>query len=145
MIRMNDFTSEPDELRREELVAVERVSRSGWFILGNEVRQFEGTWAKFCGAKFCAGVGNGMEAIELGLRALNIGPGDEVNTTPMTAIATVIGIMHAGASPVLADIDPATALLDPRSVERCLTRRTKAILLVHLYGQIRGMERWAAL
>src|SRR5204862_1407974 len=69
---------------------------------------------------------------------------DEVITTPMTAIATIIAIMHAGASPVLADIDPATALLDPRSVERCLTRRTKAILLVHLYEQIRGMERWAA-
>ena len=145
MIRMSDFKSEPEELRRQELAAVERVFRSGQFILGNEVQKFEEAWARFCGAKFCVGVANGMEAIELGLRALNIGPGDEVITTPMTAIATVIAIMHAGASPVLADIDPTTALLDPRSVERCLTRRTKAILLVHLYGQIRGMERWAAL
>src|SRR2546430_16759764 len=102
MIRMNDFTSEPDELRREELVAVERVLRSGWFILGNEGRQFEGTWAKFCGAKFCAGVGNGMEAIELGVRALDIGPGDGVITTSMRGIATVLAIIHAGASTALA-------------------------------------------
>jgi len=145
MILMNDFKSEPDELRRQELAAAERVFCSGQFILGNEVQEFEEAWAKFCGAKFCAGVANGTEAIELGLRALNIGPGDEVITTPMTAIATVVAIMHAGATPVLADIDLATALLDPISVERCLTLQTKAILLVHLYGQVRDMEPWIAL
>ena len=108
MIRMNDFTSEPEELRRQELAAVERVFRSGSFILGSEVRQFEEAWANFCDTKFCVGVANGMESIELGLRALSIGPGDEVVTTPMTAIATILAIMHAGATPVLADIDPAT-------------------------------------
>ena len=145
MIRMNDFTSEPEELRQEELAAAERVFRSGWFILGKEVQRFEEAWAKLCGTKFCVGVANGMEAIELGLRATDIGPGDEVVTTPMTAIATVVAIMHAGATPVLADIDPGTALLDPTSVERCLTPRTKAVLLVHLYGQIREMERWMSL
>ncbi len=73
MILMSDFQSEPEELRRQELAAVERVFRSGWFILGTEVQQFEKAWAKFCGARFCAGVGNGMEAIELGLRVLDIG------------------------------------------------------------------------
>ena len=145
MILMNDFKSEPDELRRQELAAAERVFCLGQFILGNEVQEFEEAWAKFCGAKFCAGVANGTEAIELGLRALNIGPGDEVITTPMTAIATVVAIMHAGATPVLADIDLATALLDPISVERCLTLQTKAILLVHLYGQVRDMEPWIEL
>jgi dTDP-4-amino-4,6-dideoxygalactose transaminase len=145
MILMNNFNAEPEELRQRELEAVERVLNSGWFILGNEVQQFEKAWAKFCGAKFCVGVANGMEAIEIGLRALEIGPGDEVITTPMTAIATVVAIMHAGATPVLADIEPATALLDPASVERCLTPRTKAVLLVHLYGQIREMERWTSL
>ena len=145
MILMNDFKSEPDELRRQEFAAVERVFRSGQFILGNEVQKFEEAWAGFSDAKFCVGVANGMEAIELGLRALDIGPGDEVITTPMTAIATVVAIMHAGATPVLADIDLATALLDPMSVERCLTPQTKAILLVHLYGQVRDMERWIAL
>jgi len=124
------------------LAAVERVLRSGRFILGNEVKQFEEAWAKFCGTKFCAGVGNGMDAIELSLRALDIGPGDEVITTSMTAIATVLAIMHAGASLVLADVDPRMALLDFASVERCLGPGTKAVLLVHLYGQVREMERW---
>ena len=144
MIRMNDFTSEPEELRRQELAALERVFRSGRFILGNELEQFEDAWTKFCGAKFCLGVANGMEAIEIGLRALDIGPGDEVITTPMTAIATVLGIMRAGATPILADIQLETALLDLASVERCLTPRTRAVLLVHLYGQVREMERWTS-
>ena len=144
MIRMNDFISEPPALQREELAAAERVFRSGFYILGKEVQQFEEAWAKFCGAQVCAGVANGMEAIELGLRALDIGPGDEVITTPMTAIATVLAIMHAGATPVLADVDPESILLDLESVERCLTSSTKAILLVHLYGQVRALETWAS-
>jgi len=142
MILMNDFRSEPEELFRKELEAVERVLRSGWYILGNEVKDFESFWAERCGARFAVGVGNGMDAIEIGLRALGIGSGDEVITTPMTAFATVLAIMRAGAEPVLGDIDPDTALLDPVSVERCLSSRTKAVLLVHLYGQVRGMERW---
>jgi dTDP-4-amino-4,6-dideoxygalactose transaminase len=145
MILMNNFRAEREELHRRELAAVERVFRSGWFILGSEVQQFEDAWAKFCRAKFCIGVANGMEAIELGLRALNIRLGDEVITTPMTAMATVFAIIHAGATPVLADIELGTALLDPTSVERCLTARTKAVLLVHLYGQIREAERWTTL
>ncbi len=144
MIRMNDFTSEPEELRRQELAAVERVLHSGRFILGNELEQFEEAWAKFSGAKFCLGVANGMEATEIGLRALGIGPGDEVITTPMTALASVIAIMRAGATPVLADIHLGTALLDLASVERCITPRTKAVLLVHLYGQVREMDRWTS-
>jgi dTDP-4-amino-4,6-dideoxygalactose transaminase len=142
MIRLNDFISEPEELKQQEFAAVERVFHSGQFILGDEGLRFEEAWAKFCRMKFCVGVGNGMEAIELGLRALDIGPGDEVVTTPMTAIATVLAIIHAGATPVLADIDVPTALLDFGSVERCLTSRTRAVLLVHLYGQVREMERW---
>jgi dTDP-4-amino-4,6-dideoxygalactose transaminase len=76
-----------------------------------------------------------MDALEIGLRALEIGTNDEVITTPMTAFATVLAIMRAGATPVLADIDPDTAMLDPESVRRCLTAKTKAIVLVHLYGQ----------
>ena len=75
MIRMNDLTSEPGEFRRKELAAVECVFGSGSFILGSEVRQFEEAWANFCDTKFCLGVANGMESIELGLRALSIGAG----------------------------------------------------------------------
>jgi dTDP-4-amino-4,6-dideoxygalactose transaminase len=145
MIQMNDFRAEPEELVRKELEAVERVLRSGWYILGSEGKDFESRWAARCGTRFAVGVGNGMDALEIGLRALGIGRGDEVITTPMTAFATVLAIMRAGAEPVLADIDPDTALLDPASVERCLSLRTKAAILVHLYGQVREMERWTAL
>jgi len=145
MILMNNFRAEPEELVQKELAAVERVLRSGWFILGSAVTDFESSWAALCGAKHAIGVGNGMDAIEIGLRTLGIGKGDEVITTPMTAFATVLAIIRAGAEPVLADIDPETALLDPESVERCLSPRTKAVLLVHLYGQVRNMERWTTL
>lgn len=145
MITMNDFRSEPEALRVAELAAAERVLHSGWYVLGNEVRTFEAAWAKRCGVAHATGVGNGMDAIEIGLRALDIGSGDEVITTPMTAFATVLAILRAGATPVLADIDARTALLDPASVERCITAGTRAVLLVHLYGQVREMEQWVAL
>ena len=125
--------------------AVERALASGWFILGKELARFEEAWVKFCGAKHAVGVANGMEALEIGLRCLDLGPGDEIITTPMTAMATVMAILRVGAPPVLAESDPATALLDPASVERCITPKTKAVLLVHLYGQIRDMEHWQAL
>ncbi len=144
MIPMNAFKSEPDELRNDELESIARVVRSGWFILGREVKAFEDAWARYCKVPLCVGVGNGMEAIEIGLRAMAIGPGDEVITTPMTAIATILAIVHAGATPVLADIHAETALLDLASVDRVVTTRTKAILLVHLYGQIADMDRWTA-
>lgn len=145
MILMNDFRAEPEELIQKELEAVTRVLRSGWYILGNEVKTFEAAWVNRCGAKHVIGVGNGMDAIEIGLRALGIGYGDEIITTPMTAFATVLAVIRAGAVPVLADIDPDTALLDPESVERCISPRTKAVLLVHLYGQLRNMEQWTGL
>lgn len=144
MILMNDFHAEPEALRGAELAAAERVLRSGWFVLGHELQRFEIDWAARCGTAHAIGVGNGMDAIEIGLRALDIGPGDEVITTPMTAFASVLAIIRAGAIPVLADIDPDTALLDPVSVERCIGPKTKAVLLVHLYGQVRMMDKWAA-
>ena len=92
MILMNHFTAEPEELKQAELRAAERVIRSGWYILGNEVKAFEEKWAGRCEVEHCLGVGNGMDAIEIGLRSLNIGRGDEVITTPMTAFATVLAI-----------------------------------------------------
>lgn len=144
MILMNDFKAEPEELRQREMVAVERVLRSGWYVLGSEVKAFEAAWAQRCGSREAVGVGNGMDAIEIGLRALGIGAGDEVITTPMTAFATVLAILRAGATPVLADIEPDTALLSMESVGRCISPRTRAVLLVHLYGQLGNMERWEA-
>lgn len=144
MILMNDFKAEPKELLQREMISVERVLRSGWYVLGDEVASFEKQWAAACGVTHGVGVGNGMDAIEIGLRTLGIGPGDEVITTSMTAFATVLAIFRAGAIPVLADIEPETALLSMESVARCISPRTKAVLLVHLYGQIRDMENWDA-
>ncbi|WP_246099273.1 DegT/DnrJ/EryC1/StrS family aminotransferase [Tepidimonas sediminis] len=142
VILMNDFKAEPFELREAMLDAARRVLESGWFVLGSEVIAFEKKWAELCGVAHGVGVGNGMDAIEIALRGLDIGPGDEVITTPMTAFATVLAIMRAGATPVLADIDMETALLSLASVERCLSPKTKAIVLVHLYGQVRDMTAW---
>jgi dTDP-4-amino-4,6-dideoxygalactose transaminase len=145
MIRMNDFAADPPSLLEAEVKSVDRVLKSGWYVLGREVEQFETEWAGSCGVDHAVGVGNGMDAIEIALRALNIGPGDEVVTTGMTAFATVLAVLRAGATPVLADIDPQTAILDPDSVERCLSPKTRAVLLVHLYGQITSMDRWVEL
>ena len=144
MILMNDFKAEPAELRTAMIGAVSRVLESGWYVLGNEVTAFEKQWASDCGVAHGVGVGNGMDAIEIALRALDIGRGDEVITTPMTAFATVLAILRAGATPVLADIDLNSALLSLASAERCISPRTKAVLLVHLYGQVRGMDAWSA-
>lgn len=129
--------------RTEDIAAVNRVLDSGWLIMGREVTAFQEKWAAHCGVRYAVGVGNGLDAIEIGLRAAQIGAGDEVITTPMTAVATILGIVRAGAVPVLADIDAETGLLSQESVERCLTPKTRALLLVHLYGQMRDMVEWA--
>jgi dTDP-4-amino-4,6-dideoxygalactose transaminase len=144
MILMNDFTAEPRALRDAMLAATARVIDSGWYVLGQEVKGFEQNWARRSGCAHGVGVGNGMDAIEIGLRALDIGPGDEVITTCMTAFATTLAILRCGANPVLADIDADTAHLDMDSVARCISPRTKAVLLVHLYGQIADMGAWLA-
>lgn len=145
MILMNDFKAEPSELRTALLAACERVIGSGWYVLGPELEAFERRFAGYCGAQHAVGVGNGMDAIEIVLRALDLGPEDEVITTPMTAFATVLAVLRAGAVPVLADIDPASGILSLDSVRRCIGPRTKAVVLVHLYGQLRDMTAWQAL
>ncbi len=142
MILMNDFKADPEDLREAMLSAARRVLESGWYVLGNEVDGLEKQWSQACGVAHGVGVGNGMDAIEIALRSLEIGPGDEVITTPMTAFATVLAIIRAGATPVLADIDPDSALLSLESAKRCLSSKTKAIVLVHLYGQVRAMTAW---
>lgn len=142
---MNDFKAEPIELRDSMLKAVSRVLDSGWYVLGKEVESFEKEWAANCKTTYALGVANGLDAIEISLRASGIGKGDEVITTTMTAFASVLGIIRAGATPVLADIDQHTGLLSIESTKRCLSKNTKAILLVHLYGQIRNMAAWLSL
>jgi dTDP-4-amino-4,6-dideoxygalactose transaminase len=115
--------------------AISRVLASGYYVLGTEVKAFESEFAAYATSKHCIGVGSGTEALHVAIRALGIGPGDEVITTAHTAVATVSAIELAGATPVFADIDPKYFTLDPALVERAISPKTKAIIAVHLYGQ----------
>lgn len=140
---MNGFAAEPAALKDAMRAAYDRVVSSHHYVLGPEVERFEQAWAEAAGVGHTIGVANGLDAIEICLRALEIGPGDEVITTPMTAFATVLAIIRAGATPVFADIDPDTALLSQESVTRCIGSRTRAVLLVHLYGQAHDLGGWS--
>lgn len=144
MILMNDFKRQAQHWIEEELVAMRRVLESGWYVLGEEVDKFEKEFATASNVSHCVGVANGLDAIEIGLRASGVGQGDEVITTPMTAFATLLAIYRAGATPVLADIDLETGLLDVKSAERCVSKKTKGVLLVHLYGHVAKMDEWVS-
>ena len=124
--------------------AIDRVLARGWFVLGPEVEAFEAEFAAASGAAEAVGVGTGTDAIALILRALGIGAGDEVITSPLSAAYSALAIMMCGARPVFADIDPRRLTLDPVQVERAITPRTKAILPVHLYGQAADMDALGA-
>jgi dTDP-4-amino-4,6-dideoxygalactose transaminase len=115
--------------------AFDRVVRRSAFILGDEVAAFEASWAAACGVAHCVGVGSGTAALTLLMRAAGIGPGDEVIVPAHTYIASAFGVIHAGAVPVLCDVDDRTGLIDPEAAEAAVTSRTTAILAVHLYGQ----------
>ena len=126
-------------IRHEIDAAVDRVLKSGWYILGKEVEAFEREFAGHCGAKYVVGCASGTEAIALALMALEVGPGDEVVTVSNTAVPTVSGITMTGATPVFVDIDE-YFLMDAGKIESAITTRTKAIMPVHLYGQMADME-----
>jgi dTDP-4-amino-4,6-dideoxygalactose transaminase len=124
----------------EELAdAFRRVLGSGWYILGQEVSAFEQEFAAYCGAAYCVGVASGADALYLALAALDIGPGDEVITVANACTYQVAAILQTGARPVLVDIDPARATLDPARLEAAITPRTRAVLPVHLYGRMAAM------
>jgi dTDP-4-amino-4,6-dideoxygalactose transaminase len=126
----------PHAALREELTeAFQRVLASGWFVLGPELEAFEAEFAAYCGARHCIGVGNGLEALHLILKAYGIGPGDEVIVPSNTFIATWLAASHCGAKPV--PVEPLDAFynIDPRRIEAAITPRTRAIMPVHLYGQ----------
>ena len=128
------------ELKVEIDDAVHRVLDSGWYILGPEVTVFEEKWARFCEADHAVGVGNGLDALTLALRSLDIGPGDEVIVPSNTYIATWLAVTAVGATLVPVEPDPATYNLDPAQVKAAITPRTKVILPVHLYGQPADMD-----
>ena len=123
------------ELKPEIDAAIARVLDSGWYILGPEVEAFEAEWAAYCGASHAVGVGNGLDALTLALRALEIGPGDEVIVPSNTYIATWLAVSAVGATPVPVEPDLATYNIDPALIPTAITSRTKALLPVHLYGQ----------
>ena len=124
--------------------AIDRVIARGWFILGPELDAFEAEFAGASGASHAAGVGNGTDAIALALRAMGIGPGDEVITSPLSAAFSAFGIMMAGATPVFADIDAERLTMDPGATAAAVTSKTAAIMPVHLYGQPADMPALAA-
>jgi dTDP-4-amino-4,6-dideoxygalactose transaminase len=115
--------------------AVNRVLKSGWFILGEEVKAFETVFATYCGTAHCIGVGNGLDALHLILKGYDIGTGDEVIVPANTYIATALAVSYSGATPVLVEPDSETYNIDPEKIEQAITSRTKAIMTVHLYGQ----------
>ena len=120
--------------------AITRVLDSGWYILGAEVEAFEQEFATYCGTDHCIGVANGLDALVLILRAYEIGPGDEVIVPANTYIASILAISQCGATPILVDADFDTCNIDPSLIIPAITKRTKAIIAVHLYGRAAPME-----
>jgi dTDP-4-amino-4,6-dideoxygalactose transaminase len=135
-----DMKAPYQELRSELDAAYRRVMESGWYILGEEVEAFEREFAAYCGVKHCIGVGNGLDALHLILRAYDIGAGDEVIVPANTYVATWLAVSYTGARPVAVEPDARTQNLDPRLVERAINGKTRAILPVHLYGQPADMD-----
>ena len=136
MIPFNTLQPLVGQYRAEIDAALARVLDRGWFILGPEVEAFEAEFAAFHGPdQHAIAVANGTDALELALRAAGIGAGDEVITTPMTAVPTVCAIERAGAIPVFADIDPLTCNVNPAAIRAAITPRTRAVIPVHLYGR----------
>jgi len=140
-----DLTAQSAEIRDEVLPAWELTLDSVGFIGGPEVDAFEREYAEYIGVQHVIGVGNGTDAIELSLRALGVGAGDEVVLPANTFVATAEAVWRTGARPVLVDVDPVQLLIDPARVEAAITERTAAIIPVHLYGQVAPVEAIEAL
>lgn len=140
-----DLRAQYRQIQNEVDPAVLAVMHRGDFILGGAVAEFEKAFAEYCGVKYCVGVDSGYSALELIVRAYDIGPGDEVITAANTFIATTLAISNAGATPVLVDCDPETYNIDASKIEAAITPRTKAIMPVHLYGQTADMDAIVAI
>jgi dTDP-4-amino-4,6-dideoxygalactose transaminase len=135
-----DLKASYDELKTALDEAYQRVMDSGWYLLGHELEEFESAYASYCGVMHCVGVGSGLDALHLALRAYDIGPGDEVIVPANTYIATWLAVSYAGALPVPVEPDPSTCNIDPTRVEEAITAATRAIIPVHLYGQPADMD-----
>lgn len=140
MIPFVSFKTIEKELYNELHAAFERVYNASWYICGDEGKKFEQEFASYCGANYCVGCGNGLDALTLALRALEIGRGDEVLVPSNTYIATVLAITYVGAKPILVEPDIKTYNIDVKKIEGKITSKTKAIIPVHLYGQPANMK-----
>jgi len=140
-----DLAYQHEQIADEVQAGLTRVMREASFVLGADVAEFERRFASFVDAKHCVGVGNGTDALELVLRALGVGQGDEVILPANTFIASALAVARTGATPVLVDCDPEHLLIDPGLVEAKLSRRTRAIMPVHLYGQMAPLEDLASI
>ena len=145
MIPFLDLGAATREMQAEIDAAVARVVESGWYIGGPELAAFEQAWARYCGATHAVGLGNGLDALHLALKAAGVGPGDEVIVASNGYIATQLAVSMAGATPVPVEPDPATHNLDPARIEAAITARTKAILPTHLYGQPADLDAIATI
>ena len=141
MIKFLDLKKINERFRAEMDAATKRVLDSGWYLLGKECEAFEREFAAFCGVKHAIGCANGLDALKLIVRAMDIGSGDEVIAPANTYIASLIAISANGATPVLVEPDIGTYLIDPAKIEERITARTKAIMVVHLYGRAADMTR----
>jgi len=139
-IKYTDFERMHGPISDELAKCYKEVYDSQWFIQGKKLEQFEREYADYCGAKYCVGVGNGLDALRLILKACNIGEGDEVIVPANTFIATVLAISYEGATPVFVEPDEKTLLINPKLIEEKITDKTKAIMVVHLYGRMAAMN-----
>lgn len=121
--------------------AIKKVMKNEWYILGQELADFEEEYASYCGTRYCLGVGNGLDALHIILNAYGIGEGDEVIVPANTFIATALAVSYAGATPVFVDVEEKTYNIDPEQVEKKITEKTKAIIAVHLYGRLADMKK----
>jgi dTDP-4-amino-4,6-dideoxygalactose transaminase len=142
-IPLNDLKAGYAEIREELDAAYQRVIESGYYVLGPEVESFEAEFAAYCGVQHCVGVGNGLEAISLLLKACDIGPGDSVIVPANTYIATWLPVTHVGAELIPVEPDDASYNIDPHHVEASIKPNTRAIIAVHLYGQPADMDALA--
>ncbi len=139
-IPFENLTRQYELIKDEIREAIDEVLPTGKYVMGQALAKFETEFSEYCDTRYCAGISNGTEALHLSLLACGVGPGDEVITVPNTYVATVFAITYTGATPVFVDIDPVTYNLDPDLVEASITPRTKAILPVHMYGQVVDMD-----
>ncbi len=139
-IQMVDVVGQYQKIKPEIDAAIQRVMNSGQYILGKEVSEFENEIAAYLGVRHAIGCASGTDALQAAMMALGVQPGDEVITTPFTFVATTETIVLLGAKPVYVDIDPQTFNLDPAGIELAITKKTKAIIPVHLYGQAVDMD-----